>query len=284
MPSKPQPTNNPAQDGKEKVNTALEVALTKANLEATEAVAPALRKKAPMSTQKILKLYVVPIVAVVVFIGMLFILIIPQLSGIFQKLDHISSLSADYDTLVTNEKDLQTLTSKITETNSDLALVNQLAPTGLTEVVNFQRRITDLATQNRLTVVESKSGEQALVVDESIAVLGLVEIPSTFTLQGSFANVKSFIEKIKNLYDFVLIGEMSLTATDKDVKDDLLKTIVDQDWTLEITLTKYQFQVPDAQNKLAEAYLRVPPTVQVDKDTLEFVRGKYQANQPTGEN
>ncbi|MBL8014845.1 MAG: hypothetical protein JNK26_01495 [Candidatus Doudnabacteria bacterium] len=221
----------------------------------------------------ILRLFVVPIVAVTVFIGILFALILPGVGEIFAKFDSLDNIRQNTESLNQTITQLQALSTRRTEVENDLELVNNIAPVGVTEVVVFQKKIANLAALNGLTLVKSQTDEQILAIENDNPVLGINEIPSQLSINGTLPNIKRFIEQIKDLEDFVIIGEMQIRVVDEVSPDRLTDTSLT--WNLDITLVKYQFQQPNEQNKLAEAYAAVPVTVKIEQSILDFIRNKF---------
>jgi Tfp pilus assembly protein PilO len=230
---------------------------------------------------KVLDLYVVPIALIAIFGGIIFLLIVPAVSNVFFQLGEIQTLNTE-----TTEKDaqiarLRELSSRSSQITNDLAAIETIVPEGVTEVVNFQEALRALAERTHgLTVVEASTGERVLKSstngadsEENLRILALIEIPSTFAISGNLDQIKAFVADIKNLSDFVIIGEMEL-RTDQEFQANQLEAIASGEWRLTITLVKYQFQVPDEQNQLQAVYSQVPETIQLSADVLEYVRLK----------
>jgi len=60
-----------------------------------------------------------------------------------------------------------------------------------------------------------------------------------------------------------------------DLESENLGNLYNGSWVLGITLVKYQFQTPNEANQLDDAYSRVPATVIIDEDVMNFVYEKY---------
>lgn len=236
--------------------------------------------KLAIDWRKIIRLFIVPIVAISVFLGLLFFLILPEISNTFNKLDDLTAIRERTEGVTEITSQLATLNTNMPQLQADLDAVDKIAPVGNTEVVLFQQKIAELAKKNNLVIVSSQTEEQVLSVEGDNPILGINEIPSTFSLNGLFANIQSFIEQIQTLEDFVIIGEMQIKAIDSVGPERLTDQTLQ--WNIQITLIKYQFQEPNEQNKLAEAYLQVPPTVDIEEKILEFIRAKFSDN--TGSN
>lgn len=219
------------------------------------------KKKTPFS--ELVKLYFIPIVTLIIFAGVMFF-VIRGVSTVVERLDQISQLntqSAELDTEIAN---LQILSSNSESIESDLGRINYLVPTGVTEVTKFQNKVRDLAEKRGLRVLEADTTESTLATIEegSISPLGVIEIPSNFVIQGQLWRIEGFIADIQLMDDFVIIGEMNLH----------LLVGAGGLWNLDLVLIKYQFQVPDENNKLAEVFARVPPTAKEDEEVLTLLR------------
>jgi len=233
------------------------------------------KQTAKVPVGKILKLYIFPLGIVIGFSLIWIYLVFPKITEIFDQVDQ-SVLLAEQIT-AENEKlsALYLLSSKSTKITTDLDLINKVAPVETTQVVEFQQNIIQMAERNNLLVVEAFTQNRELVVEsEQSEVLGIIEIPSEFTMRGDFTNIKAFIQAINDLKDFVIIGEMTLSSA-ADLESENLGNLYNGSWVLGITLVKYQFQTPNEANQLDDAYSRVPATVIIDEDVMNFVYEKY---------
>jgi Tfp pilus assembly protein PilO len=229
------------------------------------------KQTAKVPVGKILKLYIFPLGIVIGFSLIWIYLVFPKITEIFDQVDQ-SVLLAEQIT-AENEKlsALYLLSSKSTKITTDLDLINKVAPVETTQVVEFQQNIIQMAERNNLLVVEAFTQNRELVVEsEQSEVLGIIEIPSEFTMRGDFTNIKAFIQAINDLKDFVIIGEMTLSSA-ADLESENLGNLYNGSWVLGITLVKYQFQTPNEANQLDDAYSRVPATVIIDEDVMNFV-------------
>lgn len=231
------------------------------------------RKVATRKRLRIVRLYIIPLSAVIFFFFIFIGLILPNVGNIFALLDEISSIRESTNEVVLTTTELQRLSEDTAQIVGDLALVNQIAPAGVTQVVVFQQKIATLARQFNLRVLQTQTGEQRLLIENDNPILGINEIPSTFSVTGKISNIRGFIQEINQIEDFVIIGELTIRALDGVSVTELGDPNIE--WNMEVTLVKYQFLVPDEQNKLAEAYFQVPPTSKIDEEILEFVRAKF---------
>lgn len=218
---------------------------------------------------KLFRLFILPIVTLVVFVGVLVTLTLPKLGDIFANLDAIGISLEQVKKLDQELIDLNTLRQSASQTTSDLTALNTSVPTGNSQVADFQSRVLGIAQQNTLDVSDATIGEQ--ILNSNVGNTGprnnlaLVEIPATFTLRGSKTNLVKFIDDVLKLDDFVIIGEMKLTIVDQS-------TPSGDNWTLKINFLKYQFPIPDDENKLIAVYSNVPATADTDATVLELIR------------
>lgn len=216
-------------------------------------------EKVPIS--KIIRLYVIPLVTLGIFSGIVVLLIVPAVNGLFAGLEEISVLGEEANDLDEDLLDLQALQSNFNQVESDLQDINSIVPTGDTEIASFQERIVKLAIDQGLIVREVQTAEQILQTGEQdISVLGIIEIPTLFSIEGELDLAVDFITGIQQIDDFIIIGEMDLSSSD-NIK-----------WNLELLLIKYQFQDPNEDNRLLEAYSRVPPSAQANSEVLDLIR------------
>lgn len=262
----------PAKDKEEKQNILM------GGSKATQSKSVAKEDKIPIA--KLAKLYLLPISTLIIFIGMWLILIFPAIGNIFADLDKATQINSEIterDELISK---LQILSSN-SSTNTDLGLVNSIAPTGISEVTDFQRRLVALAISNSLVVSETATAESRLVSssgNDTSEGVGLIEIPSRFRIQGKLSNIKNFIAQINSLGDFVIIGEMNLQLTStlqNQNQESVFSPTLNDDWTLNLTLVKYQFQRPTEENKLVQIFQNVDPNQSLDASVLEFIRTKF---------
>jgi hypothetical protein len=218
---------------------------------------------------KLFKLFILPLITLAIFVGVLIFLTLPKLGDIFANLDAISISMEQISKLDQDVIDLTALRQTSLQTTADLEALNTAVPTGNSQVADFQSRVIALAQQNSLEVSDAVIGEQILNANvgdvgarENLA---LVEIPATFTLLGSKATLTKFIDDVLKLEDFVIIGEMRLSIVNQlSVSEDL--------WTLRINFLKYQFPTPDDENQLIATYSSVPATSDADPVILDLIR------------
>lgn len=230
-----------------------------------------------VSWGRVLQIFIVPVVAIVIFVAILFFFVLRGVNDAFDTLADIDRTREQISTVNDTIGQLQTLSQQKDVIDQSLALVSNLAPAEQTEVVKFQQRIAELAARYNLRNLNSQTAEYSdnpsITGGTENPLLGIIEIPSSFSLQGKFADIQGFIAAIKTLDDFVIIGEMEIKVVGSVSPEQLTSSFLD--WSLNITLIKYQFQQPDENNKLADAYAKVPPTVKIDTDVLEFINQKY---------
>ncbi len=207
---------------------------------------------------KNIRLYVIPIVAVVGLILIIVFLILPKLTDIFAQMDYVN---LGNETIKSNDEQillLRALSNDYSNLVQKLSIVNQIAPTGTTEVVKFRDKVTQLIVDNHLTIISQRLSEAN--VDTStigngkpIGNLVLQEVPFLFTVEGKYNDLVTFINSLGRIDDFIIVKEMQLNAVDStdNTKDD---------WIFKINMVKYQFNNVADEAGLRKAFLNVPLT------------------------
>jgi hypothetical protein len=235
----------------------------------------------------VLRLFVLPIFVIVIFFVFLLVGIIPNLSRTFNELDQIAEASRKYDEQVAVLKSAQSIALGVGDINNNLAKINTLASQEeQTTVALFQDKIATIAKEEGLIITGQETGEKILnqegqalpaasstTAPGSVTVdpnaIGIIEIPSIFNLEGKLPNIKRFIARLNQIDDFIIVGELSLTAKQKT--DEKLFQLNEVDWSLELDLLKYQFQTANEANDTRAKYLAVPLTSQPDKSVLDYI-------------
>ena len=216
------------------------------------------------------KFYILPVIAVLILLVILIAGVYPSIQALFGGLDEIDKLEEQSNDLQTRIEKLNTLSSLSARNNAYLELIETIVPTGKTEVVNFQEKIKGIGTDHSLRLLESKAGESIIVPDEDAGVsIGLIEIPSQFTFQGNLTNIKAFLTDLNEGEDFLIIHEMKLAN---------IGSVSTDDWTLDITFVKYQFQ--DITEEQAKSFSQISESSQPMREVLQFIKDKYGSNDP----
>lgn len=231
---------------------------------------------------KLLQIYALPLTIIIIFGALIFTLIIPSIAKTFGYVEEINDLNDRVSTLDTTITNFQNLAARSDEIDADLAAIDTVIPEQITNVVAFQQRITGIARDRYgLIVNQAETGETILnstvnedsTTETTAQALSIIEIPSTFSIVGSLSQLKEFISAVQQTSDFIIIGEMKLIAVvDTDVQP--IAQLDQGSWRLDITLVKYQFPVPNAQNDLQNIYSQVPPTVEINPSVLEYIESK----------
>ena len=220
------------------------------------------------------RIFLLPIVAVSVLLGFLLFGIIPNVSRVFGIFDEIGVLREEYEKEAVALQILQVAAGETSVTTANIELINSLAGLeGVSQIVDFQEKIAGIARENNLRVLEQKTSENIIGDDDEqveAPPVGIIEIPSDFSLEGTLSQVRSFINRIATVDDFIIIGSMELRARNQSSLDSSSSQL----WQLEISLIKYVFQEADSNNQLAQIYLNVPIEKQPDPQVLDFIRGR----------
>ncbi len=215
------------------------------------------------------KIYLFPITSILVFIIIIFGFVIPKVFNMFGQLEEIERL---IDELSDRQKELtavQGMAANEAVLRRDVDTLNSLAPTEVTEVVNFGRKIADLALQYELVIsnqvlsdnTQGLSNESFL---ESNELLILREVPNVFEIRGNAADVFEFLDALSRIDDFIVVDEMELSAGEEG------------EWNMSINLVKYQFSELSDDSDLYQAYVQVPITARVNADVQEYLNNRRQ--------
>jgi len=231
----------------------------------------AAKKNQSNKTVKFIKLYVIPIAAVVSFIVIILSLIIPKISEILGQLDEINQSNAalvDKNILLAN---LEQLGNSINDVNLKLSSINQIAPSGTSEVVKFRDKITAIIKANNLDVTSQTLSENSTDSKTlgNVSVAGnilLQEVPFEFELSGTYSNIVRFINSLSTIDDFIIIKEMQLTAQNNAV-------LTSGKWDFKLNIVKYQFR--DVKNSnLNKVYMNVDPTAKISKIIVDYINSR----------
>lgn len=222
-----------------------------------------------VALKRVLKTYILPIVSMALFIGVVLLVIVPKVGEIFSKLDEIGAQNDTYNKAQTTLAELKRVSGNSNTLLAQLEVINNTTPTGVTEVVKFRDKITELTAASSLTVVSQRLSENNLESGEEDPdnpvdlgeKLTLQEVPFSFEIEGSYANMIAFINQLSVIDEFLIVREMSLSSTG---------TIESGSWTLKLKMNKYQF------NKLSKEkqdalFLNVPITAEPSQNVLEYV-------------
>ncbi|CAG1022885.1 hypothetical protein DOJK_01961 [Patescibacteria group bacterium] len=213
---------------------------------------PIVKKPSSRQITKYIRLYVIPIFAIVFFLVILIALTIPKISEIFSSLDLIAENNTEIMANNAEITKLNTLTERYNILVSDLAIIDGIAPVGNTEVVRFRDRISDLIQSNNLSIISQRLSEANAEIDSTNKLdspIILQEVPFLFTVQGSFNDIVSFIQALNTVEDFLVVKELQLSSMGG------LDT--NNRWELKINIVKYQFNSP-SNDSLRALYTSVP--------------------------
>lgn len=231
-----------------------------------------LPEKQKASLSKLLKLYLLPILIGIGFLGIIIFLIIPTILSIFSTIDEIAIKNQEYAEDLELLGELTELNANSSEIISNLNAINTITTSDQTEVVKFRNKITDLIVSNNLTIFSQQLTENDpnIISGGNLATeITLKEVPFTFQIEGAYSDVISFFDDLSQIDDFVIIKEMEFTRTEKIAADG--STV----WLLDLVLVKYQFNESEA---LDELYKNVPPTVVISPEVLDYIDQRQSGN------
>jgi Tfp pilus assembly protein PilO len=233
-------------------------------------------KKGDLSSQ--LKDFYLPILSICVFVAIVFFFSIPQVQntkGLFEKKDQKN------DTLEKKRielKDLERLREENQQNSELLAKLDRIIPTEQTDVVEFQDKVASLAFDNIIEIKDQKIGERFLLESqdgkkkESEAKnLTLIRITTDFSLVGEIDDFRNMLSDIYGASDFIVISQMELANPRTGSA------------TMEITLSKYQYQNPFRDDPTGEQEKKFLDTLsykeQIDKSVVDFIERKSRLSE-----
>lgn len=257
--------------------------LTQVEKSILESEDPNLKPKEKKSEKKekttdyinLLRVYILPLIVVGIFLVVLVLGAFPSLRDVLDGNNERGTLQKELENKQDRLQDLKELANDSTKTSLYLESINLIAPVENTNVTQFQTDIKKIATDNDLEVTSARAGERIVAVSEndedvssseSSGSLQLVEVPSQFTLEGGFVDVKSFLTDIYDFDSFIIIEQMDFS---RDIDD------TDR-WTVDLVLTKYQFNEPtQGEVEFYASYLAVPERAQPEEIVIKFLDEQY---------
>lgn len=238
----------------------------------------------PKTSEELLKYFLGPIIMLIFAVVIIFVAVLPQLDQISQSIQEISEFQAEYDELKQKEQRLQSLVEQQQEQQQLLDLVERIIPQSRTQVVEFGEEIKQKIEGNNLILRDSVIRE-TIVVDatedsENSVRIELVQLPSEFTIEGEFDDIRRFFGDLYADDDFITIENMDLTkklgasASNNSVQFSTDNVDV---WSMPLTLTKYQFRVRGLEDdaQLESYYFNVSENVRPDQEVLDFIQERY---------
>lgn len=207
---------------------------------------------------KIIRIYIVPIITLVFFVGIVVFLIIPKISEIFDGLGKIRSDNEQISVINTSDTELAQLEQRKDEIQADLANLNTIASGGTTRVVEFRDKIAGILTSFDLVIENQNISESSFINTDVGDSVILIEIPFNFAVTGTLDSTKAFINRLSSIEDFAIVKELDIKKGDGDL------------WTMNIILIKYQFGVNPEVNDL---YLNVD----IHSTVPDNIRGYLEA-------
>ncbi|MCA9385183.1 hypothetical protein KC717_00885 [Candidatus Dojkabacteria bacterium] len=218
------------------------------------------------------KVYGLPILAILIFFGLLFFVTIPSIGNTFDLVDERDLTNQNLEQKQAELKDLEQLSNSQGLNDQILDTLNTIIPTSKTEVITFEKKVADLAVANLINVDDAIVRERVLVDSQTANApegtantpksLRLVQIPISFELTGPLLNFRNMLSQIYEGNDFIVISKMKLDIGESDVT------------TIELVLSKYQFldfESSQQERQLLDSisYSEVP-----DQNVIDFIERK----------
>jgi len=185
------------------------------------------------------RFYFFPIFILAVFLLVGIFAVYPSVTTLFDNFSKVDELKLNSEKKQERISKLEALREGSGKTQEYLSYINRIAPIEKTRVTDFQGSISKISQQNNLEIKSARGGEEIIQEENSTDTSTLlVEVPMHFSITGPFQNLKNFLSDIYKGDDFIIIEEMELSKEDSS-----------SDWTMQITLVKYQFisqeKIPD---------------------------------------
>jgi Tfp pilus assembly protein PilO len=178
---------------------------------------------------KKIKIYIVPIITLVVFVAIIIFLIIPKISEIFGGLDSINRDNQAITDVNALTAELEALQARKDSIEADLADLNNITSGGTTRVVEFRDKIASILLSYNLDIDSQNISESSFLNADLNTDVVLIEIPFDFAVTGTLEDTKAFINALSSIEDFAIVKELDITKGDGD------------QWIMNIILIKYQF-------------------------------------------
>jgi len=214
--------------------------------------------------------YALPLFSVLLFLGIIVYGVIPEIHKIFDVVEEVDALKIQDTNLQIRVDKLIALKNDTTSEQDLIDMINELIPTGKSEVVKFRNRVAKTATLERLDFQNATTGETVLNSSEDNIVaegngFSLIQIPSEFDTTGLFLDLRSFLYELYNINDFFVVNEMELnSAPVEDIEN----------WSGGFVLTKYQFFADENFNPEA-TFLKVSELTTPNPLVVEFLQKNY---------
>jgi Tfp pilus assembly protein PilO len=217
-----------------------------------------------------LKFYALPLFSMIIFFGVLVFPVFNNIKYVFDTLDEIDTLKEQDQMLQQRLVKLEELRQQNIAQQEVISKINNLVPTGKSEVVKFRERVNSVAQGQSLNLQKSRSGE--LVTnnqDVNIDVIenyNLIQMPSEFTMIGEFSNLRSFLKGLYDGRDFFIVNEMTLSSNISEDGKIL--------WQGGFNLTKYQFY-PQANFDIVNSFGTISENEVPNQEVMEFLEKRY---------
>jgi len=223
-------------------------------------------KKMQLGLLKTIRIYVLPLISILIFLFITFFFNVSKTFEIFDGLDEVDALNEELNETRERQAALQNLRNNEAELNSDLNLINELTSTGETRVVQYQENLKTLSADEGLETLNIEVGElrRSLAVSSQEGLL-LRELPAELESSAPYSDIVDFIGSLNTLRDFVIVTEMKLNY---DASSDEVNL-----WNLSLVLTKYQFFEEDP-DFLQNKYLNIPPQREISDEVNEYLDRK----------
>lgn len=215
-----------------------------------------------------MKFYALPVASTLFFVVLIAFGALPNIKKTFSYNQQLTELKDQDAQLQKRINQLVVLQSQTAENTLILEKINEIVPTGKSEVVKFRERVANNTIQQNLSLNDSKAGENINSTLVTIDNFSLIQIPSEFNVNGRFPNMRQFLKKLYVGTDFFIVNKMNLSlASEQDSTD----------WLGNFNLTKYQFFADEGFDS-QEVFANVSELTSANQEVIDFLKERFINN------
>lgn len=246
------------------------------------------------SFKEILTFYTVPLISILLFLGLVGFVIVPQINQIYANFNKVEDLKKKKDAEKPNLTALIKLRDNDQQTQDDLAVVDKIVPSEKTKIVTLQKFIQDTVEKYGLTLKSYSIGEQLRPVSvgpdgsSSIRPISVSDgdnskpikktedslrvAPTTVKIEGKFSDIQKFFDEFYLLNNLFIVDSLNMKASQSIAPADLPTSEVK--WNLDVTFAKYVFSEDFLTNE--EVFNQLPASATPDETTLNYIKKRFK--------
>ncbi len=228
-----------------------------------------------MKLSKQIRLYGIPIFSLLLFIGLVLFVVIPEVNGLFESIEIRKQKIAEQEVQEDELSALKTLSEDSANNQDLLNYLEIIIPTAKTEVVSFQQKVIELSEKSNIEVQDVVVGERILVQtrknletgieEKNTNELQLVQIPLQFSLIGEIRSLQNLLSELYNGSDFIVVTEM-----------DLVNSPDGSNTSMNLVLSKYQYLPIGSDEEKSQLLSNVSYKEELNQEVIEFIERKSE--------